>query len=62
MRHRAARCACERLLEAELRHVRAQLIGLDARVGRLEIALARGMLLLIANLAGIIVTLLHQLL
>ncbi len=55
-------CRYERVYEVQFRHVESGLAELKSRVCRLETALARGVLLLVANLACAVVMLLEQLL
>jgi hypothetical protein len=46
----------------EMRYLREDLAELKARVERLETTLARGVMLLVANLVGVVLTLAQQLL
>jgi hypothetical protein len=48
-------CSCERILEIELRNVRGDLHDMSERVSRLESLLVKGVMLLVANLAGMVV-------
>ncbi len=50
-------CAFERVYEVEMRGLHEDLRELKERVLGLETVLARGVLLLVANLAGVAVTL-----
>ena len=50
-------CPFEGVFRVELRSLHEDLKEVKERVGRLEQTLARGVLLLVANLAGIVVTL-----
>lgn len=50
-------CAYERLYELQFGGLREDMHELKDRVGRLESTLARGVLLLVANLVGVVVTL-----
>ncbi len=62
MRDNDCRCGLDRLHEVEMHGVREDLRELKDRVLGLEVTLARGVLLLVANLAGVIVTLARELL
>ncbi len=53
-------CAFEKVAEVQFRNLGEDLRELKDRVGRLETTLARGVLLLVANLVGVIVTLAGQ--
>ncbi len=57
-------CSCphEMAFTVQFKGLREDLKDLKDRVARLESTLARGVLLLVANLAGMVVTLAHQLL
>lgn len=55
-------CAFERAAEVEFRSLAASVRELKERMTRLESALARGTMLLVANLAGMVATLVGQLL
>jgi len=55
-------CRYEMAYAVEFRNVREELRALKDRVGRLETTLARGVLLLVANLAGVVTMLTRQLL
>lgn len=57
METRECRCPYERVHAVEIRGVRDDMRELKDRIDRLETALARGVMLLVANLAGVIVTL-----
>lgn len=52
-------CPHERVHRIEYEQLTRNLDELKARVGRVEANIARGVLLLVANLAGVIVTLLQ---
>jgi hypothetical protein len=54
-------CPYEQIYAAEFRGVKEDLHDLKTRVGRLETVIERGVLLLLANLVGVIVTLVQQL-
>ena len=56
-----AKCSFEKVAEVEFRNLGTDLHELKDRVTRLEQMLARGVLLLVANLAAVIVTLARQL-
>lgn len=60
----ASECSCsyERVYAVEIRNIREDLQELKARVGRLEATIARGVLLLVANLVGVVMTFAQQLL
>lgn len=62
MRDEECRCGLDRVHEVEMRGLREDLRELKERVSRLEATLARGVLLLVANLAGVVVTLARGLL
>ncbi len=55
-------CAFEKVAEVQFRNIGDDLHEVKARVGRLETTLARGVLLLVANLVGVVMTLAQQLL
>jgi hypothetical protein len=55
-------CAFERVASVEFRNIGEDLKELKARVGTLEATLARGVMLLIANLAVMVVHLVQRLL
>ena len=55
-------CPYERVYAVEIRNIREDLQELKARVGRLEVTLARGVMLLVANLVGVVMTFAQQLL
>ncbi|MFM1920470.1 MAG: hypothetical protein RLZZ303_2104 [Candidatus Hydrogenedentota bacterium] len=55
-------CAYERVAAVEFRNLNADLLELRERVARVEAAMTRGMHLLVANLAGVVVMLAQQLL
>jgi len=55
------KCSFEKVAEVEFRGLCSDLQELKERVMRLEQTLARGVLLLVANLAGVAVTLARQL-
>lgn len=55
-------CAYERVATVEFRNLNADLVELRDRVASVEAAMTRGMHLLIANLAGVVVMLVQQLL
>ena len=46
-------CVFERVASVEIRHVREDLGEVRERVGKLETIIARGIALLLANLAGV---------
>ena len=48
------------LFDAEFRLLDSRLMDLKDRVVRLETTMARGVLLLVANLAGVVMSLAHQ--
>ncbi len=52
-------CPHERVHQIEYRQLDQNLNELKTRVGRVETTLARGVLLLVANLAGVVITLLR---
>ncbi len=54
-------CGYERVFDLQLSNVRGDLSELKERVGRLEATLARGVLLLVANLVGVVMMLAQQL-
>jgi hypothetical protein len=58
------RCDCpyEALYSLQVENVREDIGEVKERVGRLETTLARGVLLLVANLIGVTITLAQQLL
>lgn len=60
----ASDCSCpyERVYAVEVRNIREDLRELKVRVGRLEATIARGVLLLVANLVGVVMSLAQQLL
>ena len=55
-------CPYERAYEVQFRNVEADLLELKERVRRLEVTLARGVMLLVANLACVVAALAEQLL
>ena len=55
-------CGYERLFDLQLGNLAGDVAEVKERVGRLETVLARGVLLLVANLAGIAMMLAQQLL
>ena len=55
-------CPMARLTEAEFGHLRQESQELRQRVDRVENTVNRGVLLLVANLAGVVVILTEQLL
>ncbi len=55
-------CPYEKVYAVQFEGVREDLRELKARVGRLETTLARGVLLLMANLVGVAMTLAQQVL
>jgi hypothetical protein len=55
-------CPYEMAYKVEFRNLRADLGELKNRVGRLETTLGRGILLLVANLMGVVMVLMRQLL
>lgn len=57
-----ANCCIEKVAEVQFSALRRDLAELRTRVGRLETALGRGVLLLVGNLVGVMVSLLHQML
>ncbi len=57
-----ANCCIEKVAEVQFGELRRDLGELRTRVGRLETALGRGVLLLVGNLVGVMVSLLHQIL
>ena len=54
-------CPYEQVYTAEFSGVKEDLHDLKTRVGRLETVIERGVMLLLANLVGVIVTLVQQL-
>jgi hypothetical protein len=54
-------CSYERVFDLQVSNVRGDLSELKERVGRLESTLARGVLLLVANLVGVVMMLAEQL-
>ncbi|MDZ4859904.1 MAG: hypothetical protein SGI88_13075 [Candidatus Hydrogenedentes bacterium] len=54
------RCACAYVQDIKLANLADDLRELKERVQRLESTLARGVMLLLANLAAVVVTLLQQ--
>ena len=54
-------CSYERVFDLQVGNVRGDLSELKERVGRLETTLARGVLVLVANLVGIVMMLAEQL-
>ena len=54
-------CACSKVTELRLENLGDDLRELKDRVQRLETTLTRGVMLLIANLAAVVVTLAQQL-
>lgn len=54
-------CPMERVHEVEYRLLSGKLTDVNRRVERLETQLGRGILLMVANLAGVITTLAHEL-
>jgi len=62
MKWNECRCDFKRFYEVETNGLREDLRELKERVSHLEATLARGVLLLVANLAGVIVTLARELL
>jgi hypothetical protein len=57
----SSRCAFERAAEVEFRALSESVRELKERMGRLEATLSRGTTILIANLAGMVITLARQL-
>jgi len=55
-------CAFEQVARVEFANLKEDIREVKARACRLETALSRGVMLLIANLAGIVVMLMQQLL
>jgi len=55
-------CPYEKLYGVQFDSLKEDLEDLKIRVGRVEATVARGITLLVANLAGVILTLLRQLL
>lgn len=55
-------CACGKVTELRLENLGEDLRELKERVQRLETTLTRGVMLLLANLAAVVVTLAQQLL
>ena len=53
-------CACAHVQDVKLANLADDLRELKDRVQRLESTLARGVMLLLANLAAVVVTLLQQ--
>ncbi len=53
-------CPYERAYSVEFQSLKEDLRELKTRVGQLESTLARGVMLLVANLAGMVVTLARQ--
>ena len=60
MENNECECAYEKVYAVQYAGLRDELLELKTRVGRLETTLAQGILLLVANLAGMVVTLVHQ--
>ena len=52
-------CPMERVHQVEYRTLTGKLGDVNRRVERLEAQLGRGILLLVANLAGVVTTLVH---
>jgi hypothetical protein len=50
-------CRYEMVYDVQFRHLQGELGELKARVQRLEAAISRGVMLLVANLAGVVATL-----
>ncbi len=55
-----SQCACANVQDVKLANLADDLRELKDRVQRLESTLARGVMLLLANLAAVVVTLLQQ--
>lgn len=55
-------CPYERAYDVQLKNLTGDLDELKTRVGALETTLNRGLLLLVANLVGVILTLAQQIL
>ncbi|GMU91691.1 MAG: hypothetical protein AMXMBFR4_07490 [Candidatus Hydrogenedentota bacterium] len=55
-------CVCGRVFEVQAANLAEDLRELKQRVEKLETTLGRGVMLLLANLAGVVVTLAQQLL
>ena len=55
-------CPFERANRVELDNFSEDVRDMKARIGRLETTLARGVMLLVANLTGVVVMLVRQLL
>ena len=53
-------CAYERVAAVEFRNLNADIEEVRDRVGRLELVLSRGVNLLIANLVGVVMVLVQQ--
>lgn len=53
-------CACSHVYEVKLANLADDLHELKERVQRLELTLARGVMLLVANLVAVVMTLLQQ--
>ena len=62
MTEECGKCPMERVREVEYRVLTGKLGDVNRRVERLETQLGRGILLLVANLAGVVTTLAHGLL
>ena len=54
------KCGCSRVCEVKISNLADDLRELKDRVQRLETTLARGVMLLLANLVAVVVTLLQQ--
>ncbi len=60
MKDEQDRCRYEMAYQVQFQNLREDLNELKVRVGRLESTLARGVMLLVANLVGVVVMLAHQ--
>ena len=61
MVNECGKCPMERVREVEYRMLSGKLNDVNGRVEQLEVQLGRGILLLVANLAGVVTTLGHAL-
>lgn len=60
MKHEAESCRYEKAYALQFQYLREDLDELKQRVSRLESTLARGVMLLVANLAGVVISLAQQ--
>ena len=60
MSEECGKCPMERVREVEYRLLSGKLMDVKGRVERLETQLGRGILLLVANLAGVVTTLVRE--